>query len=183
MVIQNEIVQLKKFFLDNFNALVRFTSTYIQDRQEAEDIAQETFLRLYEKWHTLSTDSEIRSYMYITSHNLCISHLRHQSVEENYIQEIKERNQKENFEYYNEITYQEILRLLKNAINNLPPQSRRIILLSLDGKNNNEIAYILNISVNTVKTLKKNAYKTLRNTLGNLPEDYILFLLLFLKDI
>lgn len=40
---------------------------------------------------------------------------------------------------------------------------KKIILLNLQGKNNNEVAEELNISVNTVKSLKKSAYMTLRS--------------------
>ena len=69
------------------------------------------------------------------------------------------------FRSFEEVTYQETLRVLYNAIDKLPPQTKEIILIGLDGKDNNEIAATLNISVNTVKTLKKNAYKTLRELL------------------
>ncbi|MFR1241668.1 MAG: LuxR C-terminal-related transcriptional regulator [Butyricimonas faecihominis] len=47
----------------------------------------------------------------------------------------------------------------------------------LDGKNNNEIAETLDISINTVKTLKKNAYKFLRESLGSRNLYILLFLL------
>ncbi len=45
------------------------------------------------------------------------------------------------------------------------------------GKNNNEIAETLNISVNTVKSLKKSAYTSLREQLKN-PMLFLLFLLI-----
>jgi RNA polymerase sigma-70 factor (ECF subfamily) len=70
------------------------------------------------------------------------------------------------------------LRILHQAIDTLPPQTRKIILLGLNGKNNNEIAEALNISVNTVKSLKKSAYTSLRGQL----KDPMLFLLFLLID-
>ena len=39
---------------------------------------------------------------------------------------------------------------------------------------------MLGISVNTVKTLKKGAYKSLRNSLGDLPEEMLVLLLVVL---
>ena len=80
-------------------------------------------------------------------------------------------------DFLHEITYQETLRILHQAIDTLPPQTRKIILLGLNGKNNNEIAEALNISVNTVKTQMKIAYKTLRQL-----KDPMLFLLFLLID-
>ncbi|MFQ7742421.1 RNA polymerase sigma factor [Odoribacter splanchnicus] len=50
--------------------------------------------------------------------------------------------------------------------------------MGLNGKNNNEIAEALNISVNTVKSLKKSAYTSLRGQL----KDPMLFLLFLLID-
>jgi len=46
---------------------------------------------------------------------------------------------------------------------NLPPKCKRIFILAIQGKNNDEIAKELNISVNTVKTQKKIAYRTLKD--------------------
>lgn len=73
-----------------------------------------------------------------------------------------------------EITYQETLRLLSFAISQLPPQTREIIQLGLEGNNNTEIADLLHISVNTVKSMKKSAYRRLREILG---KEYTLLIL------
>lgn len=81
--------------------------------------------------------------------------------------------------YLQEVTLRETIRILYAAIDRLPPQSQKIILLNLQGKNNNEVAEELNISVNTVKSLKKSAYMTLRKYVG---KEY-LWLLIFLSEI
>ena len=73
-----------------------------------------------------------------------------------------------------ELTYQETLRLLSFAISQLPPQTREIIQLGLEGNNNTEIADLLHISVNTVKSMKKSAYRRLREILG---KEYTLLIL------
>lgn len=184
MIIEGEIFQFKSFFLANFNTIVRFISVYIGNTEESQDIAQETFLRIYENWGSLYSPEEIRSFMYTTAHNLCISKLRHRNVEEQFAQKIKEENSiSQESDIAKEVTYQETIRLLRQAIDKLPRQSRLIILLGLDGKNNNEIAHIMGISVNTVKTLKKNAYKTLRSQLNNYPKEYFILVLFLLYSI
>jgi RNA polymerase sigma-70 factor (family 1) len=172
----------KSFFLNYFHTVVRFAVAYLQDESECQDIAQETFIRLYQSWPSIETEEQARSFMYTTARNLCISRIRHQTIEEQFVlTELEKTNPDEPDEnFYSEVTYQETLRLLRKAIDVLPQQSRQIILLGLSGKNNNEVAEMLGISVNTVKTLKKGAYKSLRNSLGDLPEEMLLLLLVVL---
>ena len=67
-------------------------------------------------------------------------------------------------------------RIVSEAINKLPDQMKAIMQLSLEGKKNAEIADRLNISTETVHTLKKIAYKKLRENL----KDYYYFLLFFI---
>jgi len=55
--------------------------------------------------------------------------------------------------------------LIYNAIQTLSPREKQVIELTLDGLKNPEIAKQLDVSVNTVKTLKSRAFKTLRAVL------------------
>ena len=73
---------------------------------------------------------------------------------------------------------EEAYRIIDDAVNALPPQSARIVKMYLDGKQNKEIAEILGISVNSVKTLKYNALDSLKTLL----KDYLYVLLLFLAE-
>ena len=64
-------------------------------------------------------------------------------------------------DFIEEETYQ----LVHKAVEQLPKQSCKIIQLSLQGYSNQEIADQLNISINSVRTLKQSAYKKLRGIL------------------
>ena len=57
----------------------------------------------------------------------------------------------------------------------LPDRSRQIALLTLQGFSSQEIADQLDVSINTVKTLKKNAYAKLREIISN---QYVILILL-----
>ena len=78
----------------------------------------------------------------------------------------------EDFILENEI-HEELYRALKD----LPEQSRRVVVMTMHGLSNQEIASQLNISQNTVKTLKLKAYRVLRERLKNVHW-FLLFLLL-----
>ncbi len=167
----------KRFFELYFESVFRFARKYTEEDAIARDITQDTFIRLYERRKDFDVPAKAKSFIYITARNLCLDHLKHQKIEQEY-QQTQSVSEAEDPDFLHEITYQETLRILHQAIDTLPPQTRKIILLGLNGKNNNEIAEALNISVNTVKSLKKSAYTSLRGQL----KDPMLFLLFLLID-
>ena len=80
------------------------------------------------------------------------------------------------YHFKNRLIEEETYRIVSHAIDSLPPQSSKIIKMCLEGKQNKEIAEILGISVNSVKTLKYNALSTLKEVLKD--HFYILIILL-----
>ena len=73
-----------------------------------------------------------------------------------------------------------VMKALLEEIDRLPRQMREIMLRALEGMQNKEIAADLGISVETVHSLKKIAYRRLRESLKD--EYYFLLLLLILKN-
>ena len=61
---------------------------------------------------------------------------------------------------------EELYERLFSVVDELPPRCREVFLLHLDGKKNEEIAELLNISLLTVKTQKKKAMSYIRERLG-----------------
>ena len=176
MLINNN--NFKFFFQEYFEPVFQFARKYTENDAIARDFTQDAFIKLYEKRKDFDVIEKAKSFLYTTTRNLCLNHLKHKKIEHQYFQEVKIEDEEAEEQFYlEEVTYQETLRILRAAIDQLPPQTREVILVSLDGKNNNEIAETLDISVNTVKTLKKNAYKSLRESLGSRNLYILLFLL------
>ncbi len=168
-----DIKEFSLFFKDFFEPIYGFALKYTDDHDTARDIAQETFIKLYERRADFDSQEKARSFAYITAKNKSLDYLKHQKVEKLYTEYLEPAA--EELLFLQEVTYQETIRIVRAAIQQLPPQCRTIILLNLNGKNNAEIADEMAISVNTVKTQKKRAYKILRDILG---EHYFLLLLL-----
>ena len=70
----------------------------------------------------------------------------------------------ENFEYF--VIAEEVEQILLKTQESLPGKCKEIFILAMQGKDNEAIAKTLNISVNTVKTQKKIAYKKIESLLS-----------------
>ena len=73
-------------------------------------------------------------------------------------------SQEEEQEY---ILEEEVDALIHQAIGTLPRQAQKMVIMTLNGDSNLEIAQKLNITVNTVKSTKLKAYQILRKRLRN----------------
>ena len=152
----------KTFFEKNFSSIVMFADKYLDDMEVAADIAQECFIRLWHGDQTFESEDKVKGFLYTTARNLALNELKHDAIVARYVQ----KGMLESEEYLRDNVREE----------ELAPQSRKVILLSLQELSNGEIAEKLGISINSVRTLKQNAYKKLKGLL----KDY--FYLLFLLD-
>ncbi|GAB3662442.1 RNA polymerase sigma-70 factor [Echinicola sediminis] len=143
-----------------YDSLCHFAYKYLKDKSEAEDVVQETFMALWDNRQDFDTLTSVKSYLYTVTKNKCLNFL---STSSNRLRILEEeyRHSQEFFE--SQVVEEEVYRLLDQAVRKLPEQSRKIVDLNLQGFKNQEIADQLGISINTVKTLKKNAYKSIRS--------------------
>jgi RNA polymerase sigma-70 factor (ECF subfamily) len=163
--------ELKCLFESFYPSVCVFVIKFIKNRNVAEDIAQDAFLQYWKIRNDFTSIQQIQAFIYITAKNASINYLKQKKTQENILSS-KLTDQEVSYELLIE---EESYRQLYEAINVLPERSREVINLCLEGKKNNEIAEILEISVNTVKSLKKYAYAELR---AKLRHEAILLLLL-----
>ncbi len=161
-----------KLFQQFYSYLVLFAERRVENRKVAEDIVQEIFIKLWESKKQYNSLNGLKAYLYEAVGNCCNDYWKHRMVEEKYTAFVLYEQKSQDFS----IEQEEIYRELYTAISELPLRSREVILLYLEGKKNQEIAETLNLSILTVKTHKKNAFRYLRKRLGNL-----LLLVMFMK--
>lgn len=153
----------KEFYSKQFATSATFCTQFLNDRALGEDIAQEAFLRLWRKINEEEYDiRNLQAFLYTTCRNLCYDYIRTHAVVLETITPETINILTDGDLLLDEITRLETVRLIREAIHQLSGRKLDIILLSLSGKSNQEIADALNISINTVKTLKKDAYSQLR---------------------
>lgn len=167
---KKNVKAFRLFFEDNFANVVIFADKYLDNEDMAADIAQECFIQLWCSDNIFSSVEGMRGFIYTIARNLSLNQIKHAHVVTDWLND----NITEEILFTRDnLIEQETYRLVYEAINQLAKQSKRIILLSLRGYSNQEIADIMNVSINTVRTLKQNAYKKLRIIL---KEHFFLFL-------
>jgi len=148
-----------------YERLFYYVYQMVKNKEVSEDILQETFIKYWENRKSFSSFLSVKVYMYTVSRNMVIHHFRDNETHHRIL---------EKMEYEPILTEDhllitsEICAMVQQAIAALPAQTRRVIELSIEDRKVSEIAEELHISPNTVKTLKKNAYQTLREQLSHL---------------
>jgi RNA polymerase sigma-70 factor, ECF subfamily len=134
----------------------------------AEDVANSSFIKLWEVRQTLAADVSPKSYLYKVAHNTSLNILKHEKVKQRHAREVlktaSETIEESNFDSVDLKQLREDIRL---AIAELPDQMRRIFELSkFEGLKYDEIAAQLNISPKTVKTQMSRALAKMREKLS-----------------
>ena len=150
-----------------FKNICLFVYKYVHNQEVAEDIAQETFVTLW--GHKLEMDSwvHIKSFLYLISRNASLDYLKHEKIKGQYCDFVL-ANYEDSETFMNFVIEEEVERILLQTEADLSPRCKEIFILSMQEKSNEEIAMQLKISVNTVKTQKKIAYKILKHHISEL---------------
>ncbi len=158
-----------------YPGLVVFAAQIILDKDEAAEITQDFFVRLWEKRTSIKETSTLKSYIFTSIKNRSLNYLKRTKIHVHSIEQLKdlaETNPLYEPDIYIESQLQE---KIKEVIGKLPARCGEIFVLSrFQGLSNDEIATKLNISKRTVETQISNALKVLRVEL----KDYLGMLLL-----
>jgi len=165
----------KQFFESFYPSLCLFTNKYLKDPDASHDIAQDAFLSLWNLRKDFHSITSGKSYLFKYVKNRSLNYLRDQKQRKSINFELLGSD----FFFRDNLIEEETYQTIYEAIRNLPPQGQRVIELSLDGLTNLEIAKQLNITINTVKTIKLRAFKSLREELKE--NVFVLFMLLCSK--
>jgi RNA polymerase sigma factor (sigma-70 family) len=143
------------------DGVYRFIVHNIRDKDDAKDIVQDTFERLWK--HCGSVDIErAKSYIFQIAHNVMIDKIRRDKKKVDF-NEVNEQK----YSYESEYTDAEIL--VRKALDKLPEVQREVILLrDFEGYDYKEIGNILNLNESQVKVYIFRARTFLKTYLGSL---------------
>ncbi len=133
-----------------YNLALRF----LKDSDEAEDIAQDTFIRIYKAAATYTPDAKFTTWLYTIVRNLCFNVLRTRrqavivSVEDEALPELPAKNE----DPVERISREQVREKVMHAVSILPENMRLAVIMSkYHGLSYEEIAGIMGCSVNAIK--------------------------------
>ncbi len=122
-----------RFFLENFPLLVMYADKYLGNMELAADVAQEAFIQLWHFDGEFESTEKVKFFLYTTARNLALNQLKHLRIVEEHI---KFQEKEGEVFFRNQVIEEETYQLVHKAVNQLAEQSRKIILLSLQGYSN-----------------------------------------------
>ncbi|MCF8715375.1 RNA polymerase sigma-70 factor [Joostella atrarenae] len=154
-----------------FKKLHYFSCQYINNDEDANEIVQNTFYKLWKKRHKLSTDINLNAYLFAIVKNECLDYLKHQKIKSQYKNQIESEINLINQESLQDnpsllLIEKELHNKVNQLIEQLPPACKDIFIKSrFNGLKHKEIAEELSISQKTVEAQITKALKFLRHEL------------------
>lgn len=185
LVIKRKIKQVKKGDQDAFADIVEYYKDKIfqlcyrmlGNRHEAEDSAQEAFIRAYINIHSYDTSKKFSTWLYRIATNLCIDRIRKKKPDYYLDAEVPGT---EGLDMYSqlaadqalpeeEVENHELNEKIDQEILNLPEKYRSAIVLKyIEELSLKEISDVLDLPIGTVKTRIHRGREALRNRLRDL---------------
>lgn len=148
----------KRFFITKFPIVKNFARMLLKSEEDAEDVAQDIFLKLWSNPELWFEKEDVDGYIYQMTKNAVLNRIRHLHVEQTYQQSaamdnfLKDIADGEENDALNSLYYKEVILLVQLTLEQLPPKRRDIFRLSrFQHLSNKEIAEKLNLSVRTVE--------------------------------
>lgn len=161
-----------KAFLELYNLIHKkvyhFFAKRLRVTEEAEELTQDSFVKLWRYRHSLSPDHPLEKQLFIICYGLLINHLKKESTIRRqhgvFLRTIGSASETaEDLQVYESVDE------IHAAISTLPPVSKRVMTMKLiNGYSNQQIADALSVSPKTVEGHVTKALKLLRNVVGEL---------------
>ncbi|WP_209865627.1 RNA polymerase sigma factor SigW [Paenibacillus shirakamiensis] len=165
-----EIVELYK------DKIYHLAYRMLNNRHEAEDIVQETFLRVHKNWMKYDENQKFSTWIYRIATNLCIDRLRKRKPSYSLDAELGDKDGLDGYTLIpgdnrtpeSEYLISETQMTIHQAIDTLPAKYKSVIMLRyLQELSLQEIGDVLDMPVTTVKTRVHRGREFLRKKLEN----------------
>lgn len=145
--------------------LRRFIFFKTQDLDKAEDILQETFIKLWDNCSKVDYNS-VKSYLYTVATNTFLNTIKHDKVVKKHHETLVSHTTNESPEFI--MLENEFMDKLQRTIDSLPEKQKEVFLLNrIENKKYKEIAEQLGVSVKAVEKRMHLALVVMREQIGN----------------
>lgn len=143
----------RELFVSLHGRLKQFAYSILKSHEEAEELVSDLFIKIWEKRDQLTTIESPLLYFYTTARNMAYNRLSKQKRQQ--LPPADEWLIQLNSIYFDPeqlMMTDEMMRRIREAINNLPPRCRLIFkLVKEDGLRYKEVAELLQLSVKTIE--------------------------------
>lgn len=191
MTIQNpslDIQSLRKgekkayeaIYSEFFGILYHLSFQYLHNEKVAEEIVQDTFMKLWEIRTSLNNQINLRNYLYTITKNNCLNYLRNQKISMKHLENLKYLEMQFNYDALdkmgNYLQFEELRNKIDEVISQLPEEVIETFKLSrFEELSYKQIAEKQGISIKTVEARISKALKILRIELKDfLPLIYLI---------
>ncbi len=173
-----DINAFEMIFRTHYQPLCNYAYTFLQDKEEAEEIVQSTFLSVWEKKEALAIRTGVKPYLYAMVRNACLNVIKHEKIKQKHAVEELATGIHSHDSVSQAVASSELELRIQSAMEVLPEQCRLVFKLSrFEELKYSEIAEQLNISVKTVENHMGKALKIMREQL----RDYLPVLIVLMN--
>ncbi|MEN8122447.1 MAG: RNA polymerase sigma-70 factor [Bacteroidota bacterium] len=168
LLMKGDTATFETLFRLYYDKLIYIARNYLIYQEDAEEVIQSVFLKLWENRKKLKTISNINNYIYTITKNACLDVIKHQKVKFDYINSDLHKKAGIHYQFINDeaaslLVVNELEQKIKVSLELLPKKSKEVFIMSrVDGLKHNEIAKELNISPKTVNNHISKAIKHMK---------------------
>lgn len=154
-------------FYRHYKPLCAFALRYLESRPVAEELIQDSMIKLWERRDNFQSTDHLSAFLYMTTRNACLDSIKMEGrrIQRDYQYSLESDDSENAIEA--QIIEAELLAEIHTAIERLPTQCRKIFELSFHERlSGREIAELLNISISTVNNQKARGITLLRRRIS-----------------
>lgn len=176
-IIEGNQPAFEMIFKTYYKPLCHYAYSFLNDKNEAEEVVQTTFIKIWEKKNELSVQSSLKAYLYSMVRNGCLNVIKHEKVKQLHAKWHVQETERSRDLVEEKVLSNDLESKIYLAMKALPEQCRLVFQLSrFEELKYQEIADQLQISVKTVENQMGKALKIMRVQLKEYLPLYLLFL-------
>lgn len=178
---KGDIEAFNRIFYAYSSKLYHFAYGYLKSKEDAEEMVQEIFSKIWDKRTDIKEEYEFRSYLFSIAFNYIKKHFRSKALINKYA-EFATTNNPESEQIEEDVNYASLKIRVDQLVDQMPEKRKAVFFKSrVEGKNSKEIAAEMNISPSTVENHLNQALRFLRLHLKDENLAGLLFFWLFIQ--
>lgn len=163
---KDQVAAFDQLFDRYCGGLFSFALSHLKNREDAEDVVQEVFFRLWQQRKKIPDRKSFKSYLFSIAYHVIVDIFRKKLKDHKYEEYLLKKVRNNVFDTLVNVEYEELNERLNHIIHHLPEKRQKIFLMSRkQGFSHKKIARLLGISPQTVENQINLSLKFIRKQL------------------